>query len=352
MAEQAQNGTRAPAKGRAKRPMIIDFHAHAHIPAVDEYIKANMTPDELDALEWGLPKDPERRAAAKAKPIYSHARAKATDPKAQLADMDERGIDVHVISMNFPHQCYDFDLERGRKVTRICNEGLAEFASHAPDRFAAVGVIPMQDEAAALEELDYAVDRLGLKGIGVTSHAAGRELGDRYFWKVWERVQELDIPVFIHPQGFTQPQRLDKFGSFNVIGQPLEEALAMVSLIHEGVIEAFPNIKFCVAHGGGYLPYYCGRSDSQYDRRPEMRANIPHKPSYYIEKFYCDTVIWDQRMLEFLVDKVGSDHVLNGTDYPYVIWDSPAFVRSARISKEAKENILWKNAARLLKLSI
>jgi aminocarboxymuconate-semialdehyde decarboxylase len=334
----------------ARASMVIDFHTHTAVPGIREYLRKNLNEHEIESLEWGLPKDPALREVERSAPTHPNARTQLSTPQNHLAHMDAHGIDMHVISVNYPVQCYGLNAECGRTVARICNEGVAEFVAKVPDRFVGIGVIPMQDEASALAELDYAIGTLGLKGIGVTSHVAGRELGEHDFWGVWKRVCELDIPVFIHPQGFTHPQRFEKFGSFNTVGQPLEETLCMLSLIHEGVLETFPDIKFCVAHGGGYLPYYSGRSDMQYAVRPAMHSVIPHKPSYYIEKFYCDSVTGDQRMLEYLIDKIGADHVLNGSDYPWVMWDSPGTVKSMKIADEAKQQILWKNAARLLKL--
>jgi aminocarboxymuconate-semialdehyde decarboxylase len=181
------------------------------------------------------------------------------------------------------------------------------------------------------------------------------ELGDRKLWKFWAALEKLGVPVIIHPDGFTQPQRLLKFNMWNSIAQPLEEALAMSSFIYEGVIDAFPKIKILICHGGGYLPFYAGRADMTYIGRPETGGRASKKPSAYMPRFYYDTVFYNRDMLQFLVKKVGVGKIMMGTDYPHYVreWDAVEFVRKTRgLSKESKDRILYKNAARLFRIAV
>jgi aminocarboxymuconate-semialdehyde decarboxylase len=163
----------------------------------------------------------------------------------------------------------------------------------------------------------------------------------------------LGAAVLIHPLGFTHPQRMKKFFLANTVGQPLEETLAMLSLIHEGVMERLPRLKVVMAHGGGYLPFYSGRSDSTYRLHPAMRGRAKRPPSEYVRRFYLDCCVFDRGMIEYLVGRVGAGQVLLGSDYTYRDWDALGMIRGSRkISAEAKERILWRNAARLLGIRV
>ena len=204
-----------------------------------------------------------------------------------------------------------------------------------------IGPTPLQAPARAVKELEYAVNDLGLRGVLIISNIRNRDLGERRFWKFWAKAEEMGVPVFIHPHGFSEPDRLQKYFLSNTVGQPLEETLAMLSLIHEGVMEKHPKLKIVIAHGGGYLPYYVGRSDQAYRNGGEQAANISKPPSEYLRHFYYDSVIFDPAMLEFLVKKVGANKVMMGSDYPWVETDAVGYVRKSRgLSKETKDRIL------------
>ncbi len=332
----------------ARKPVVIDFHTHVRIMEVIEFVR--------QAAGKGRRGNPSWKSAAQMAADDKAARSprsKHTNPKVRLRDMDKAGIDIQVLSMNMPAAVYQASAADGNRVARACNEGIAEFVAARPDRFVGIGAVAMQNAAGAVGEIDYAIGTLGLRGIAVLSNIGGRDLGEKRFWKFWARAEQLGVTVFIHPQGFTHPQRLRKFNLTNTMGQPLEEALAIASLIHEGVLEAFPKLKVSIAHGGGFLPYYSGRADLAFKRNPEARVNIKKEPSAYMRRLHYDTVIFDRSMLAYLVDKVGAHKVLMGSDYPWVDWDAVGFVKGARgLGREAKEKILGGNAARLLKLSI
>ena len=155
--------------------------------------------------------------------------------------------------------------------------------------------------------------------------------------------------MIVHPRGFTHDDRLHKFFLWNTIGQPLEEALAMASLIHEGILDAYPRAKIVISHGGGYLPFYSGRSDKAFESRPETRTHITDKPSVYMQRFFYDSVIFDQDMLARLVAKVGADRIMMGSDYPRgeIETDPVGFVSTAGLSGDNREKILSRNAMEL-----
>ena len=327
------------------------MHTHVALPEVLEMARKvkvrGSGPGKQNWIPAGSSREHDRQAKAVAK--------KLVEPKARLADMKAMGVDIQVISMNLPTPAYWADGATGQRIARACNEGIAEFVAKAPDRFIGIGAVPLQDVNRSVRELNYAVNQLGLRGVTIPSNIRTRDLGEPRFRKFWAKAEELDVPVFIHPRGFTHDDRLRKYFLWNTVGQPLEEALVMASLVYEGVMDDYPDLKVVVAHGGGYLPYYPGRGDKAFDSRPETRVNIDRKPSDYLKRFYFDSVIFDREMLRTLVKRAGDTHVMMGTDYPRgeIETDPVGFVsRTSGLSASSKERIMSGNAARLFGIGI
>lgn len=341
---------RAPAKIRRSATPVIDVHTHIRTPMVSEFVRTHPVSGGPGKQPW-----PAKSSAAFQNRQAGAVRARHTDPKARLRDMDRMGVDIQVISENLPQSCYWADGAEAAEMARACNDAFAEFVAFRPDRFVAIGVVPLQDVPRAVRELERAVTRLGLKGAVVSTNIRNRDLGEPRFHRFWAKAEALGVPIFLHPQGFTHPDRMQKFFLSNSIAQPLEETLAMASLIHEGVMDRFPKLKLCIPHGGGFLPFYSGRVDRAFEIRPEASENISKPPSAYMRRFLYDTVIFDRAMLTYLVNKVGAGRVMMGTDYPVLLGeqDPVGFIRGTRaLSREAKEKILYRNAARLLKIPL
>ena len=275
--------------------------------------------------------------------------AKLTDPKARLADMDAMGVDMQVVSMNLPTPCYWANAKTGALIARACNKAMANFVAAMPQRYVGIGVVPLQDVDLAVKELDYLVRELGLRGVQLPSHVRNHDLGEAQFRPFWAKLEALGVPGIVHPRGFTHDDRLHKFFLWNSIGQPLEEALAMASLIHEGILDAYPKLKILISHGGGHLPFYPGRNDKAYVSRPEARANISKAPSAYLRDFFYDFVIFDRDMLPVLVERAGIDKVMMGSDYPRgeIEHDPVGFVTGADLAAGDKDRILSANAQAL-----
>ena len=336
---------------RRRRPPTIDIHTHVTVPEVAALArKVRVRGSGPGKKDWVSPQSRKEHARQN-----KAVEAKLTDPKARLEDMDAMGIDIQVLSQNLPTPAYWANAKTGAAIARACNEGIADMVAVRPDRFVGIGAVPLQDVGRSVTELDHLVTKLGLKGVIIPSNVRNRDLGEPLFRPFWEKAQQLGAVIYIHPRGFTHADRLEKFFLWNSIGQPLEEALAMASLIHEGVMEAFPRLKVLIAHGGGYLPYYAGRSDKSFESRPEARQNIRQKPSAYMRRFYYDSVVFDRDMLAYLVKRVGDRRIMMGTDYPRgeVEHDPVGFVSKTRdLSREAKTRIMSANAAKLFGISI
>ena len=347
-----QRGKRAaPAKIRRRKYPRIDIHTHVEIPEVKALAsKIRIRGSGPGKQDWVSPASAAEHAR-QTKAIMP----KLTKPKVRLKDMDAMGIDIQVVSMNLPTSAYWADGKTGQAVARACNEGIAEFVSADANRFVGIGAVPLQDINRSVRELDHAVNALGLRGVIIPSNIRTRDLGEDRFRPFWAKAEALGAVVYIHPRGFTHAERLEKFFLWNSVGQPLEEALAMASLIHEGIMDAFPRVRIVIGHGGGYLPFYSGRGDKSFESRPEPRANITRYPSEYMRRFFYDSVIFDRDMLAYLVRKVGDGKIMMGTDYPRgeVEEDPVGFVSRTRgISKETKDRIMSRNAARLFNIPV
>ncbi len=343
---------KAPAVGRPKRPFVIDVHAHLSDPAVRKFIR-----EKSGRTGGGFVtslKVNKKLAAAQLKHMeYVAERQRSVE--LRLKELDQLGIDMQVITSGPSAGCYWADGKTGHEMAARNNDLIAETVAKYPDRFVGVGTVPLQDVNRSVRELRRCVNELNLRGVIIGSFVEGLELGDRKLWKFWAEIEKLGVPVMIHPDGFTHPERLLKYNMWNSIAQPLEEALAMSSLIYEGVMDAFPRIKILICHGGGYLPFYAGRADITYIGRPETRGKAAKKPSAYMPRFYYDTVFYNADMLPFLVGKAGENKIMMGTDYPHYakVWNGADFIKKAPgLSAAVKEKILSKNAARLFKIRL
>jgi len=330
---------------RRSGPPVIDFHSHLLVDEVCDYVIANRPAENPESQ---LVMNYRRGAAAQRR---RHPRPTEDAIEARLADMDEFGIDIQVVFCHVAQYCYWAEAETGARLCRTGNDRLAEFVRRAPERFVGMGMVPLQDVGAAVVELERVAGDLGFRAVAVSTHIDGVELGDAALWPFWARAEALGVPVFIHPAGFTHP-RFEKHLMWNGMGQPVEEAIAMASLIYEGIPDRFPDLRIGIAHGGGFLPYYAGRVDRNFRNRPEETPNINRTPSEYMRGFFYDTVVYNPDMLEFLAGKVGPSRIVLGSDYPVGEDDPLRFIDEARLTAEARRLILGENAARLLGIAV
>jgi aminocarboxymuconate-semialdehyde decarboxylase len=323
-------------KGPAPKPTVIDVHAHVLVPEVLRITYEQSQYSRAVAGPGGVPE-----------PLLK----RMTEVPLRLEEMDATGVDIQVISPSIMQQCtYGMEPEEALKTDRLGNDRVAEAVAAHPDRLVGLGSLPLHEVALSTGELERCVRELGLRGVIVSSHVNGIELGDERLQPFWAKAEELGAVIFIHPAGSTE-KRMLRNRLMITVGQPLEEAYALSSLIHEGVMDQFPKLKIMVAHGGGYLPFYAGRHDNEYryGRTPHLKGDF----SSYLPRFFYDTVLFNPDMLEFLVTKVPSSHIMLASDYPFAEKQPVEYVRRAkRIGKKEQDAILGANAARLFGISI
>ena len=274
----------------------------------------------------------------------------------RLRDMAAQQIDMHVISP--APQLFFYDREPGEALDlcRKVNDALAEVVATNPKSFVAIADLPMQSPDDAAAELERAVRELGLRGAEICSNINGLNLDDKRFAVVYAKAQELDVPIFIHPQGV--PGLEERLGSYyltNLIGNPMDTTIAAASLVFGGVLKEFPRLKFYLAHGGGACPYICYRWDHGWSVRREGKVNIERAPSEYFKALYFDSLTHGGPALSFLAATVGPERIMLGTDYPFDMGDYSAVKAVGSIAGLAdaeKDLILGENAARLFRIDV
>ena len=277
-------------------------------------------------------------------------------PGQRIQDMDQQGTDVQVVSIHMPLVGYHLDPAEGLGLAREVNDEISSMTKQWPDRFAGLATLPVQDVDVAIGELERAVTELGLKGAALDTVVNASNWDEESFLPLFKAAEQLGALLFYHPQpnnNLISQQVNDKFAFGNSIGVPLEDALVVAALIFGGVLEKCPDLKVCVAHGGGPACFGMGRMDHAWQVRSEARINIQRPPSTYLNRMYYDTVTNSEPVLRFLIDTVGIDRVVLGSDWPFVGWDpSPAgWVQNLEsLTQEEKDKILWQNLEALLGL--
>jgi aminocarboxymuconate-semialdehyde decarboxylase len=268
------------------------------------------------------------------------------DPEAKLAAMDQRGIDVAVVSPVPPLLACHLPADAAAEACRLLNEGVAAFVRAAPARLKPMAAVPLQDVRLALRELE----RVDAPGIEVGAWSAGRPLGDPELRPFWREVEARRMFVFVHPFSPRPQTGMDRYYLTNLVGNPLETTLAMADVMLSGLLDACPGLRFVMAHGGGFGPYQVGRWRHGYAAREDVRAAARREPTAYLDAFFFDTITHDDAALSFLIARVGPERVLLGSDFPFDMAD-PDPVGSLdrqRLTAAERVAVAGGNARRLL----
>ncbi|MEU5095382.1 amidohydrolase family protein [Streptomyces sp. NPDC020996] len=329
--------------------MSIDVHAHAHAPTAERL--AQDMPGYQAHLAGLARRYRDPRTATHMRGIERVWAHRLSDLPTRLADMDRAGVAAQLVSVN-PGQYHHWaDPVEAEALVVATNEDLAQLISRRPDRLAALGHVSLQHPELAAGQLDGLMRRPGFVGTQISSHAAGMDLSDRRLDDFWQVAEQHEAVVFLHPLGC--PELTDRLAPSylnNIIGQPVETTIALSHLIFTGVLDRHPRLRICAAHGGGYLPTCPGRSEHAYRVRPDSHS-MAHPPSWYLRRMWFDTVIHSPAGARALIDSVGADRLVVGTDYPFDMGvDEPErFLAEVQGLDDAdREAIRTDNARRLL----
>ncbi len=327
-------------------PQTIDTHAHyfpeSYIRLIAEHGKrvgATVTTDSAATfIQVGL--------HLRTGPIVSLF----VDLDERLAEMDRQGVGMQALSLTQP-MVYWADDSLGMKLCVAFNDAISAAHRAHPGRFIGFACLPLQNPVLALEELERASQLPGIRGIYMATAVRDRELSDPSFFPVYERIADLGLPIFLHPMMINN-ERLKQFYLINLCGNPFETAIAAAHLIFGGVMDAFPKLEVSLPHAGGVLPILRGRFDRGFQIRGECKT-IPRAPSTYLKRFTYDTISYNEDILHDLIKLVGIDRIMVGSDFCFdIAYEEPVkFVTGMKsLNAQQCEQILWSNAARLLKL--
>lgn len=328
---------------------VIDLHHHIVIPEAAELARREQgrRPQHADTFDGFTPP---------ASLEYNKSQAAALAPKLfdvaeKRKDLRRDRIDVAVVSPHPGGFHYWATGPAGGEIVRLTNDGIAAYCVANPETFRGLGIVPLQNGGrAAAAELERTLG-LGLVGVAIGTTVNGRPLDDLEFEPFWAAADRLHPVILLHPD-FAAFQPLFPYYLVNIIGNPLATTTTVARLILSGHFERFPRLRLLAVHAGGYLPFARGRLDHGWAVRPETKVHTPKPPSAYFGNLYFDAITFHGPALRYMVDTLGADHIVLGTDYPFdmMLPDPVGFVEGAGLAAEAQRKVLGGNAARLLGL--
>jgi aminocarboxymuconate-semialdehyde decarboxylase len=267
--------------------------------------------------------------------------------------LERAGIDGQVLTFTTPGTHIE-EPARAAQLARLVNDSLAGIVLERPARYRALATLPLNDPGASVAELDRAVTQLGLPGAMLFSNVNGVALADQRYWPLYERAAEQKAVLYIHPTHPVGVEAMTEHWLMPLVGFPMDTTLAAAKLVFGGVARRFPEIRWVLAHLGGAIPYLAERLDRGYEAFAECRRQIDQPPSFYLRRFYYDTVNFDPAALRLAIGFAGVDRVLAGSDYPHQIGSLEKMLQSIQalgLSAEDQAKVLGGNAERLLGLA-
>jgi predicted TIM-barrel fold metal-dependent hydrolase len=302
---------RLPVKVNGKRVLTVDVHSHCYF-----HEAINLMGDAADKVLPPVKGVPEHFIVI----------------EQRLKEMDAMAIDMEVLSIN-PFW-YGKERDTAAEIVKVQNEKLAELCASRPERFGAFASLTLQFPDLAVQQLETAIKKQGLRGAAIGGSVLGVDFADPKFHPVWANAEELGAVLFIHPQSTPELAKRFKGNGWlsNTIGNPLDTTIALQHLIFEGTLDRFPGLKVLAAHGGGYLGSYAARSDHACFVSPQNcnpNITLKKKPSEYLNQLYFDAMVFTPEGLRHLVAQVGASQVVLGTDHP-IPWESTRSTTSSR----------------------
>jgi aminocarboxymuconate-semialdehyde decarboxylase len=333
-----------PAATDRGRVNAVDIHAH-YFPRAFLELMASEGPRygygaEITDSNFTL-KTPGRTVALPNKFI---------DLELRLADMDRQGIQIQALSLTAP-MVYWADGDLSHRLAVAWNDGAIAAHRAKPDRFVALATLPMLSEQHALDELDRVYRLAGVRGIYLGTNIDNHDLDDRQFAAIFARIDELGLPIFLHPLQTVGGKRMEDYFLSNLLGNPIDTAIAACHLIFGGVLDRHPNLQVTLPHAGGVLPILIGRIDRGWKARPAA-TSLPRAPSSYLRQFHYDTIAHSKPILQFVISQVGADRVMIGSDYCFDMgYEQPVeIIDELDLTTDARAMILGGTAAKLLKI--
>lgn len=326
----------------------IDIHAHYYPKSYLDLMTEHGAPFDA-GCDWSNPRGPRMKVG---KYLSIPLERKFIDLDERIQAMDQTGVAVQLLSLTLP-MVYWAGNDLGPRLCRAFNDAIAAAHEQYPQRLFGFAVLPMHEPGLAVREIDRIASLPGVRGVYSATRILDRELSDAAFFPVYERLAEAGLPLFLHPLWVIGEERLDRHRLDNALGNPFDTAVAASYLILDGVLDRFPTLQICLPHAGGALMSVIGRVHHAWSTQPALMEKRPHGPEHYLRRFYYDTISHSPSLLRFLIDEVGADRVMLGSDFCYAMgYERPVEVvrDHPRISAAEQSLILAGNAERVLRL--
>lgn len=240
------------------------------------------------------------------------------DPQTRMHECDGDHVDVQVLSTVPVMFSYWAKPEHALDLSMLLNDHIAGIVAEYPQRFAGLGTLPMQSPELAIKELERCVKELGLRGVQIGSHINDWNLDEPALFAIYEAAQDLDAAIFVHPWDMMAKEKMPRYWLPWLVGMPAETSLAICSIMFGGVLDRFPNLRFCFAHGGGSFPATIGRIEHGFHVRPDLvQVNTQTEPRDYLHRLYFDSLVHDPAVLRYMLEVFSANRIMLGSDYPF-----------------------------------
>ena len=271
--------------------------------------------------------------------------------EARIKEMEETGVNIQVLSTIPVLFNYWAKPEDGLETSRFFNDHISETVDRNPDRFIGLGTVPLQDVELSIREMERCVQELKMPGLEIGTNINGMNLNDPILLPFYEAAEKLGCALFIHPWEMMGEKDMPRYWLPWLVGMPAETTRAICSLIFGGIFKKFPRLRVAFAHGGGSFPYTLGRIEHGFQVRPDLvQIDNDIHPREYLDSFWVDSLVHDERSFHFLLETMGKDKICLGSDYPFPLGEHypGSLIESMDFSMEEREGLLYKNAGKWL----
>src|SRR4051794_16699005 len=285
--------------------------------------------------------------------FFRHIYAACWHPEARLQEMDRDGVDLQVISATPVLFAYDRPVGHALDCAKLFNDAALELCERGKGRLKALCQVPLQDPDAACKELSRCM-RAGHLGVEIGNHVGEKNLDDDGIVSFLQHCASEGAAVLVHPWDMLGQSRMPNYMMPWTVGMPAETQLGIVAMILGGAFDKLPqSLRICFAHGGGSFAFLLGRLENAWRHHPGAHGTCEMAPSEYLKRFYVDSAVFDQRALQYLVEVMGANRVMLGSDYPFPLGEHGigSLIRSSKLPESAKAQLLGGNAVEFLSLA-
>ena len=327
---------------------VIDIHNHFFPSSWPDLAARYGTPN----WPWIKHTEPGKADIMVGDHFFRHIYSACWDPEVRLQEMDRDGVDLQIISATPVLFAYGRPAEHALDCARLFNDAALELCSRGKGRLKSLCQVPLQDIDAACKELSRCMQS-GHLGVQIGNHVGLKNLDDPGIVAFLRHCADEGAAVLVHPWEMLGHDRMPKYMMPWTVGMPAETQLSVVALILSGAFDRLPStLRICFAHGGGSFAFLLGRLENAWHHHPVARGECQHPPSHYLNRFYVDSAVFDQRALQFLVGTMGADQVMLGSDYPFPLGEERvgSLIRKSNLPQHNKTTLLGGNAVRFLEL--